>query len=105
MKIIERKIEYIMVETYVLYLCQDMEKPILLGVSNDPLQLYQNALNPQTADKKDKSLILNWLTRVESNLNEQEQRDMDYAFTMNPLTDFSYTIRDLTLYIKQINQY
>jgi len=82
-----------------------MEKPILLGVSNDPLKLYENALNPQTADKKDKSLILNWLIRVESNLNEQEQRDMDYAFTMNPLTDFSYTIRDLTLYIKQINQY
>jgi hypothetical protein len=91
--------------TYVLYLCQELEKPILLGVSYNPLKLYQNALNPQTADKKDKSLILNWLTRVNANLNEQEQRDMDYAFTTNPLTEFSYNIRDLTLYIKKIKVY
>ena len=94
-----------MVETYVLYLCQDMEKPILLGVSNDPLQLYQNALNPQTADKKDKSLILKWLTRVEANLNEQEQREMEYAFTKNPGTEFSYSIKDMTLYINKIKVY
>jgi hypothetical protein len=91
--------------TYVLYLCQELEKPILLGVGNDPTELYQNALNPQTADKKDKSLILNWLTRVNANLNEQEQRDMDYAFMCNPLTEFSYNIRDLTLYIKKIKVY
>jgi hypothetical protein len=91
--------------TYVLYLCQELEKPILLGVGDNPTKLYQNALNPQTAEKSNKSLILNWLTRVDANLNEQEQRDMDYAFTTNPLTEFSYNIRDLTLYIKKIKVY
>jgi len=91
--------------TYVLYLCQELEKPILLGVGNDPIELYQNALNPQTADKKDKSLILNWLTHVEANFTEQEQRDMDYEFTKNTLTEFSYKIQDLTLYIKLIQKY
>ena len=91
--------------TYVLYLCQELEKPMLLGVGDDPTKLYQNALNPQTAEKSNKSLILNWLTRVDANLNEQEQRDMDYAFTTNPLTEFSYNIRDLTLYIKKIKVY
>jgi hypothetical protein len=91
--------------TYVLYLCQELEKPMLLGVGDDPTKLYQNALNPQTADKKDKSLILNWLTRVEANFTEQEQRDMDYEFTKNTLTEFSYKIQDLTLYIKLIQKY
>ena len=32
-------------------------------------KLYQNVLNPQTANKSNKSLILNWLTRVNANLN------------------------------------
>jgi len=91
--------------TYVLYLCQELEKPIILGVCNDPTKLYQNALNPQTAEKSNKSLILNWLTRVEANLNEQEQKDLDYAFMCNPLTEFSYPIKDLTLYIKKIKVY
>ena len=91
--------------TYVLYLCKELEKPMLLGVGDDPTKLYQNALNPQTAEKSNKSLILNWLTRVDANLNEQEQRDMDYAFMSNPLTEFSYNIRDLTLCIKNIKEY
>ena len=91
--------------TYVLYLCQELEKPIILGVGNDSTNLYQNALNPQTAEKSNKSLILNWLTRVEANLNEQEQRDLDYAFMSNLLTEFSYNIRDLTLCIKNIKEY
>jgi len=62
-------------------------------------------LNPQTAEKSNKSLILNWLTRVNANLNEQEQKDLDYAFMCNPLTEFSYNIKDLTLYIKEIKEY
>jgi hypothetical protein len=45
------------------------------------------------------------LTRVEANLNEQEQKDLDYAFMCNPLTEFSYPIKDLTLYIKKIKIY
>ena len=91
--------------TYVLYLCQELEKPMILGVGDDPTKLYQNALNPQTAEKSNKSLILNWLTRVEANLNEQEKKDLDYAFMSNPLTEFSYNIKDLTLYIKEIKEY
>ena len=93
---------------YALYLIQEddhVKNTIFLGISNDPENLYINALNPQMADKKDKSLILKWLTRVEANLNEQEQREMDYAFTKNPQTEFSYSIKDMTLYIKKIKVY
>ena len=92
---------------YALYLSQDdqVKDTILLGISNDPEKLYINALNPQTADKKDKSLILKWLTQVEAKLDEQEQKEMDYAFMKNPETEFSYSIRDLTLYIKKIKVY
>ena len=93
---------------YALYLIQEddhVKNTIFLGISNDPENLYINALNPQTADKKDKSLILKWLTRVEANLNEQEQREMEYAFTKNPGTEFSYSIKDMTLYINKIKVY
>jgi hypothetical protein len=92
---------------YALYLSQDneLENIIFLGIGNDPRKLYQNALNPQTAEKNNKSLILKWLTRVEANLNEQEQREMEYAFMSNPQSEFSYRIRDLTLYIKLIKRY
>ena len=93
---------------YLLYLSQNnqiVENTIFLGISSDPVELYQNALNPQTADKNSKSLILKWLTRVEANLNEQEQREMEYAFTNNPQTEFSYPIKDLTLYITLVKRY
>ena len=92
---------------YLLYLSQDnqLENTIFLGIGSDPVELYQNALNPQTADKKDKSLILNWLTQVEAKLDEQEQKEMDYAFMENPETEFSYSIKDMTLYIKKIKVY
>jgi hypothetical protein len=98
-----------MAATYVLYLCQEWRqesnKPIILGVGNDPTKLYQNALNPQTAEKSNKSLILKWLTHVETKLDEQEQREMDYAFTKNPQTEFSYSIKEMTLYMKKIKEY
>jgi len=93
---------------YVMYLIQEddhVKNTIFLGISNDPENLYQNALNPQTADKNNKSLILNWLTRVEANLNEQEQREMEYAFMSNPQTEFSYRIRDLSLHITLVKIY
>ena len=92
---------------YALYLTQDdqVKNTIFLGISHNPARLYINALNPQNADIKTKSLILKWLTRVEANLNEQEQRDLEYAFMRNPLTEFSYQIRDLTLNIKKIKVY
>ena len=99
---------YIMAESmYALYLIQDDQdkNTIFLGISNDPENLYINALNPQTADKKDKSLILKWLIKVEANLNEQEQREMEYAFTKNPQTEFLYSINDMTLYMTKIKVY
>jgi hypothetical protein len=93
---------------YLLYLSQNnqiVENTIFLGISSDPVELYQNALNPQTAEKNKKSLILKWLNRVEADLNEQEQREMEYAFTKNPQTEFSYPIKDLTLYITLVKRY
>ena len=88
---------------YVLYLIQsnDVEKLIFLGAGENPAKLYQHSLNPQTATKEIKSLILKWLVCVDANLNEQEQREMDYAFMQNPEKEFSYSIRDMTLVIKQ----
>lgn len=99
---------YIMAESmYALYLSQDdqVKNTILLGISNNPEKLYINALNPQTAEKKDKSLILKWLTQVEAKLDEQEQREMEYEFTKNPQTEFSYSIQDMTLYMTKIKVY
>ena len=92
---------------YALYLSQDnqLETTIFLGIGNDPRKLYLNALNPHMAEKNKKSLIIKWLTRVDTNLNEQEQREMEYAFMFNPQTEFSYRIKDLTLYIKLIKKY
>jgi hypothetical protein len=93
--------------TYILYLIQtrDDDKHIFLGTGRDPIKLYQNALNPQTVNAEIKSLILKWFIRVEANLNEQEQRDMDYAFMHNPEKEFSYSIQNMTLVIKQIKQF
>jgi hypothetical protein len=92
---------------YALYLSQNdqLETTLFLGISYDPAKLYVNALNPQTAEKDTKSLILKWLTRVEANLSAQEERDMADAFMYNPETEFSYRIKDLTLYIKLIKRY
>ncbi len=92
---------------YAMYLSEDnqLDNTIFLGIGNDPVKLYINALNPQTANKNNKSLILKWLTRVEANLNEQEQREMDYAFMKNPQTEFSYRIKDVTLYITLVKRY
>ena len=93
--------------TYLLYISENdaLEKTIFLGAGEDPIKLYNNALNPQTAIKSIKSLILKWLGRIDSNLNEQEQREMDYAFTRNPETEFSYSINGMTLYLKKIRKF
>ena len=92
---------------YSLYLSEhnQIKKKIFLGLSDDPTKLYINGLNPQTAYKKHISLILKWLTLVETELDDIEKKDMDYAFMCNPLTQFSYPIKDLTLYIKLIKVY
>ena len=92
---------------YALYLSQDdqVKDTIFLGLSHDPARLYIDGLNPQSAYKKHKCLILKWLTLVETELDDGEKKDMDYAFMCNPLTEFSYPIKDLTLYIKKIKVY
>ena len=92
---------------YALYLSQDdqVKNTIFLGISNDPENLYINALNPQMVEKNSKSLILKWLTLVETKLDDVEKRDLDYAFMSNPQTEFSYSIKDMTLYIKKIKVY
>jgi hypothetical protein len=58
------------------------------------------------ATNKDiKSLVLKWLVRVNATLEEQEERDLDYAFMRNPEKEFSYNIKDMTLVIKQLRQF
>ncbi len=90
--------------TYVLYLSQDnqLEKTVFLGAGDDPSTLYQNALNPQTAEKNHKSLILKWLVRVEANLSEQQQREMDHTFMHTPGVEGCYSIEGMTLHMKEI---
>lgn len=92
---------------YALYLSQDdqVKDTIFLGLSDNPAKLYIDALNPQFVYKKHTSLITKWLTLVETELDDVEKKDMDYAFMCNPLTEFSYPIKDLTLYIKKIKVY
>ena len=92
---------------YVLYLIQsnDVEKLIFLGAGENPAKLYQHSLNPQTATKEIKSLILKWLVCVDANLNEQEQREMDYAFMYTPFSEGYYSIEGLNLYMKKIQEY
>jgi hypothetical protein len=91
--------------TYLLYLSENdnLGRTYFLGISDNPANLYVNALNPMT-DKNTKALILKWLNRVNANLSDQEQREMDSAFMYTSI-DFSYPIGDLTLYIKVIRKY
>ena len=89
---------------YALYLSQDdqVKDTIFLGLSDNPARLYMDGLNSKLVHKDHTSLITKWLTLVESELDDVEKKDMDYAFMCNPLTEFSYPIKDLTLYIKKI---
>lgn len=92
---------------YVLYLSQDdqVKDTIFLGLSDNPARLYMDGLNPKLVHKDHISLITKWLALVETELDDVEKKDMDYAFMCNPLTEFSYPIKDLTLYIKKIKIY
>jgi hypothetical protein len=97
--------KYIMAKSlFSLFLSKDnnVKNTIFLGLSDDPAKLYVDGLNPQTAYKKHKSIILKWLTLVETELDDLEKKDMEYAFTCNPLTEFHYPIKDMTLYIIKI---
>ena len=78
---------------------------ILLASSDDPIKLYMNGLNIETIDRDKKVYLLKWLTLVEENLNDQERKDMEYAFMQNPETAFSYKIKDMELNIELINKF
>ena len=78
---------------------------ILLASSDDPIKLYMNGLNIETIDRDKKVYLLKWLTLVEENLDDQERKDMEYAFMQNPETAFSYKIKDMELNIELINKF
>jgi hypothetical protein len=94
--------------TYVLYLSTDdneLEQVIFLGASEDSCKLYMNGLNPNNIGIDNRPNLFKWLSLVEANLDAQERNDLEYAFMHNPETKFSYSVKDMTLYIKQINKY
>jgi len=89
---------------YLLYLSRDknVETTLFLGVGENPAELFVNVLNPDNLADYKKSFLLQWLILVESCLDETEKKDLEYAFMYNPENEFSYTIKDMTLYIKKI---
>jgi hypothetical protein len=89
---------------YLLYLSLDknVDTTLFLGVGENPAELFVNALNPDNLKDYKKSLLFKWLILVESQLDETEKKDLEYAFMYNPENEFSYTIKDMTLYIKKI---
>ena len=91
--------------SYLLYLivCEDIDKTIFLGISDDASKLFYQGLNDVNANRDTKPYILNWLKLVEENLNRVETHDLEYAFMYNPETEFSYNIKNMTLYIKKIS--
>jgi hypothetical protein len=92
---------------YLLYLSQDylVKETIYLGVGQDPIKLYTNALNPDLADKNNKYVVEKWLSRVKDDLDERQRREMDRAFMYAPLIAGSYSIKGMTLYMKKIREY
>jgi nitrous oxide reductase len=93
--------------TYLLYLTNEynLEDIIFLGSGDDPAKLFVNALDYENTDIDKRSVILKWHFLVEGNLDEVEKKDLKYAFMCNPETEFSYPIKDMILYIKQINKF
>lgn len=89
---------------YILYI-SEMNKIVNLGIGDDKSTLYVNALNPDTADEKGKTLILKWLNLVKVNLSDIKKKEMDYSFMHTPFIEGCYCINDLTLYIKKVQEY
>ena len=89
---------------YLLYLSLDknVDTTLFLGVGENPAELFVNALNPNNLENYKKSLLFKWLILVESQLDETEKKDLEYAFMYNPETEFSYNIKNMTLYIKKV---
>jgi hypothetical protein len=90
--------------TYVLYLNidEDVEKIIFLGTCKNPQKLFYNSFNLDNVNNEMKPYILDWLQLIEDNLDDIEIRDLEHAFMYNPKEQFSYNIKNMTLYIKKI---
>lgn len=91
--------------TYILFFIQDINNIIFLGACNDPSKLYYNSLDIETIGHNKKPHLLKWLNLCETKLDQQEKKDMEYAFMYNPQNEFSYKIKDMTLHIKKIKQF
>lgn len=91
---------------YLLYLSQSYSlDPILLGVGQNPITLYQNALNPEMTDKNNKYFVEKWLARVQNDISEKQRREMDHAFMYAPFISGSYSIKGMTLYMKKVFEF
>ena len=90
--------------TYVLYLNIDenVKKTIFLGTCKNPQKLFYNSFNLDNVNNEMKPYILDWLQLIEDNLDDIEIRDLEYAFMYKPKEQFSYNIKNMTLYIKKI---
>jgi hypothetical protein len=91
--------------TYILYLTQDINNIIFLGACSDPSKLYYNSLDIETILQNKKPFLLKWLNLCETKLDQQEKKDMEYAFMYNPQNEFSYQIKDMTLHINKIKKF
>jgi len=98
--------------TYLLFIINDynpkynikaeFKNIIFLGTGREPDKLYYNGLDAENANKETKAIILTWLKLVQDNLDEQEKKDLEYAFMYNPESEFVYSIKNMTLCIQKI---
>lgn len=92
---------------YLLYLSQDyvVKETFFLGVGEDPIKLYQNALNPEMVDKNNKYVVEKWVSRLENDISVKQRREMDYTFMYAPFIAGSYSIKGMTLHMKKVFEY
>jgi hypothetical protein len=98
--------------TYLLFLINEynpehntkaeFKNIIFLGSGDESDKLYNNGLDANDANEETKASIVTWLNLVQDNLDEQEKKDLDYAFMYNPESEFSYSIKNMTLCIRKI---
>jgi hypothetical protein len=91
--------------TYLMYLIEDNDNTIFLGICSDPEKLYYNSLNFELVNNNKKHYLLKWLHLFETYLDDQEKKDLEYAFMYNPEIEFSYKIKNMQLVIKKISQF
>ena len=98
--------------TYLLFLIKSynsehntkakLDNIIYLGTGREADKLYYNGLDAHDANEETKASIVTWLNLVQDNLDEQEKKDLDHAFMYNPESEFSYSIKNMTLCIQKI---